>query len=254
MSAAAVRARGRAAKRLESALAREALALEAAVKAQTQRGELVSDLEVAKRTIERLAEEVGALKKATAVRDEPAVPRSPPAKGGLPKVRPDESDDPDESVRAESVKGTDRSSAGSDGEDDDGGSGSDSAKSTTARKRRPAVGELAKDAPDLARQLQLVDKANTFKYMIAHGRTQEEEVSSDGSDDADAPTGALARGGARSLQLGSRQTARLEHRLQKHHETVSSPARVPAAAEPAGTPKGSASGSRKVAAAGERVG
>ena len=51
MSAAAVRARGRAAKRLEAALAREALALEAAAKAQTQRGELVSDLEAAKRTI-----------------------------------------------------------------------------------------------------------------------------------------------------------------------------------------------------------
>ena len=102
-------------------------------------------------------------------------------------MRPDESDDSDESVRAESAKGTDRSSAGSDGEDDDGGSGSDSAKSTTARKRRPAVGELAKDAPDLARQLQLVDKANAFKYMIAHGRTQEEEVSSDGSDDAVLP-------------------------------------------------------------------
>ena len=52
MSAAAMRARGCAAKRLEGALAREALAIEAAAKAQTQRGELVSDLEAAKRTID----------------------------------------------------------------------------------------------------------------------------------------------------------------------------------------------------------
>ena len=107
MSAAAVRARGRAAKRLESALAREALALKAAVKAQKQRDELVSELEVAHQTIEslhgsveRLSEEVGELKKACAG-DVPAVPRSPPAKGGLPKVRPDESDDSDEPVRVD---------------------------------------------------------------------------------------------------------------------------------------------------------
>ena len=150
------------------------------------------------------------------------------------------------------MKGTGRSSAGSDGDgdEDDDGSGSDSAKSTTAWKRRPNVGELAKDDPDLARQLQLVDESNSLKYMIAHGRAREEEVSSGDSGDADDPAGALARGGARSLQLGSRQTARLERRLQKHHEAVSSPARAPSAAASAGTPNGSASGSRKVAAAG----
>jgi hypothetical protein len=69
-------------------------------------------------------------------------------------------------------------------------------------------------------------------------------VSSDGSGGAEDPAGALARGGARSLQLGSRQTERLERRLQKHHGTVSSPARASSAAEPTGTPR---SGARKVA-------
>ena len=162
---------------------------------------MISDLDEARQVIERLSGEVDALNRAAAARDEPAVPRSPPAKGGLPKVRPDESDDSDESLRAESVKGDDRSGAGSDGDDNEDGSGSDSAKSTTARKRRPTVDELAKDDPDLARQLQLVDKANAFKYMIAHGRVEADEVSSDGSGDADDPVGArgpIATGNSRA--------------------------------------------------------
>ena len=164
-------------------------------------------------------------------------------------MRPDESDDSDESVRAKGEKVSGRSSAGSDRGDDDDGSGSDSAKSTTARKRRPTVDELAKDDPDLARQLQLADKANAIKYMIAHARVPEAGTSSDEPGDADDPAGALARGGARSLQLGARQAARLERRLQKHHGTVSSSARAPAAAEPVGTSRGSASGAWKAAAA-----
>ena len=211
----------------------------------------MADLEAAKQTIGRLSDEVDTLTKAAEARAEPAVPRSPPAKGGLPKVRPDGSDDSDESVRGDSAKGIGRSSADSDGdgEDDDGGSASGSAKSTAARKRRSNVDELAKSDPDLAYQLRLMDDANLFKYAIAHGRPRDAEVSSDDSGDADDPAGALARGGARSLELGSRQEERLERRLRKHHDTVPSPSRAPAVAASNGTPGGAARGSRKVAAA-----
>jgi len=142
------------------------------------------DLDAAKRTIERLSDEVGALKRAAAVRDEPSILRSPPAKGAPPKVRPGEPDDSGEPVRAESVKADSRSSVGSDGDDDDDGSGSDSAKSTTARKRRPAVDEISKDDPDLARQLQLVDKACAFKYMTAHGRGHRRQCEFNAVNDA----------------------------------------------------------------------
>jgi len=201
MDASAERAKGRAAKRLEASRGREALAIEAAAKAQSQRDELVSDLEAAKRTIERLSDEIDALTKARAAeaRGEPAVSRSPPAKGGLPKVRPEESDDSDGSVLEDSAKVMGRSSADSDGdgEDEVDGSESDSAKSTAARRRRPNVDELAKDDPDLAFQLQLVDDSNAFKYRIAHGRPLDAEASSDDSGDADYPVSALARGGAR---------------------------------------------------------
>ena len=176
-------------------------------------------MEAAKRTIEQLSDEVDSLKKAAAVRVEPGAPRSPPAKGGLPKVRPDESDDSDESVCAKGGKGIGRSSAGSDGDGDDDGSGWDSAKSTTARKRRPTVGELAKDDSDLARQLHLADKANAIKYMMAHGRVPG-GASSDESGDAGDPAGTLARGGARLLQLGARQMARLDRRLQKRRSAT----------------------------------
>ena len=96
MAESAVRAKGRATRRPEAARASKAIAIDAATKAQTQRDELVSDLEAAKRTIERLSDEVDTLTKAAAARAETAVPRSPPAKGGLPKVRPDESEDSDE--------------------------------------------------------------------------------------------------------------------------------------------------------------
>ena len=74
MAASAVRARGGAAKRLDANLSREALAIEAAAKAQAQRGELLSDLEVARRTIEQLSDEVDSLTKAAAVRVEPGSP------------------------------------------------------------------------------------------------------------------------------------------------------------------------------------
>ena len=133
MSASTLHARGRAAKRPEAALSREALAMDATAKAQTQRDELLSELEASRRIIEQLSDEVDSLKKAAAVRVDPAAPRSPPARGVLPNVRPDESDDSDESVRAKSEKGSGRSSAVSDGDDGDGGSGSDLAKPTTAR-------------------------------------------------------------------------------------------------------------------------
>ena len=250
-----MRARGRAAKRLEAARAREALAIEAAAKAQTQRDELASWW----RTWKQRSGPLSAFpmrstrsRRAAAARDEPAVPRSPPAKGGLPKVRPDESDDSDESVRADSAKGIGRSSAGSDGdgEDDDGGSGSDSAKSTAARKRRPN----GRRAGQGATRTWLASCSSWTTLMrsstlIAHGRPRDAEVSSDDTGDADDPAGALARGGARSLELGSRQAERLERRLRKHHDTVSSPSRAPAVAASNGTPIGSARGSRKVAAA-----
>ena len=67
-AASAVRARGRAAKRLEAARDSESLAIDAATKAQTQRDELVGELEAAKRTIERLSGEVDTLTKAAEAR------------------------------------------------------------------------------------------------------------------------------------------------------------------------------------------
>ena len=77
-------------------------------------------------------------------------------------------------MRAKEEKVSSRSSAGSEGDDDKDGSGSDSATSTTARKRRPTVGKLAQDDPDLARQLQRAHRQarrTAIKYMmIAHGR------------------------------------------------------------------------------------
>ena len=71
MAASAVRARGRAAKRLEAARDSESLAIDAATKPQTQQDELVGELEAAKRTIERLSGEVDTLTKAAEARAKP---------------------------------------------------------------------------------------------------------------------------------------------------------------------------------------
>ena len=77
----------------------------------------------------------------------------------------------------------------------------------------------------------------------------DEEASSHGSEDADGPAGALAHGGARSLQLRERQAARLERRLQQHREPASATARGSASAEASGTPVGSVSGAWRGVAA-----
>ena len=154
-------------------------------------------------------DEVESRKEAAASCVEPAAPRSPPAKDGLPKVRPNESDGSGDSDRMEmeKIKDDDRSSSESAGDDSGDDSGSGSADSTTDRKRWPAVGEIVWNGPDLARELQLADQANVAKYMIAHGRMPDAEASSGESGDTDGPAGALARGGERSLQLGECQAA-----------------------------------------------
>ena len=139
MNAPAKRAKGRAIKRLDAAVARKKLAAEAACKAQQQRDDALSDLELAKKATEALSDEVESLKEAAASRVEPSAPRSTPAKGGLPKVRPNESGDSDDSVRAkkEKTEDGDRSSSESDGDGSGGDTGPSSADSTTVRKRRP---------------------------------------------------------------------------------------------------------------------
>ena len=220
------------------------LAAETACKAQQQRDEAISDLELARKTIETLSDEVESLKQAAARRAEPVAPRSPPAKGGLPN----EPGDSDDSVRAkqERTKDGDRSSSESEGDNSGGNTGSSSADSATDRKRRPTVDELAKNDPDLARELQLVGQADAIKYMIAHGRMPDAEASLVESGGADDPAGALVRSDARSLQLGERQAARLDRRLQQHQEAAAFPrrSRDPASTAASSTPVGSVSGAQ----------
>jgi hypothetical protein len=71
--------------------------------------------------------------------------------------------------RRRKVEDDDRSSsesAGDDSSSDDSGSGS--TDSMTDQKRRPAVDEIARDDPDLARELQLADQTNAIKYQVLH--------------------------------------------------------------------------------------
>jgi hypothetical protein len=238
-SARTVRVKERASKRLDAAPMREREATAAAVKAQEQRDVVLTELEGTKLLIGTLKAKVGTLERdaarmaATLAAEAASAlpPRSPPAKGRLSKMRPQESEEEPEAPK----RSVERRWSGSGGDDEDEDDESGSGSSAAGARHPTTADEHVKTDPALARQLELLDKAGANKHRIAHGRLPDEGSTSHLNDTAAHPVAALAKGGARSAQLGDAQKERLDRRVAQQSSAMGarsahSPSPGPAAA------------------------
>ena len=116
----------------------------------------------------------------------------------------------------------------SDGDEDEGSD--DDGELAVQEASAKAADEHAKSDPVLADKLKKIDANKKLQYRIAHGRDMDDASSSDG--DA-GPARSLARGGAKSLQLGPSQHTRLDRRLSQHEQaSATKRAAKPASATP----------------------
>ena len=152
---------------------REREATAAAVKAQEQRDAVLTELEGTKLLIETLKAKVGTLERdaarmaATLAAEAASAfpPRSPPAKGGLSKMRPQESEEEPEAPE----RSVERRRSGSGGDDEDEDDESSSGSSAAGARHPTTADEHVKTDPALAWQLMLLDKAGANKHRSLMG-------------------------------------------------------------------------------------